>query len=117
MMRKKHLRYSERIAFLESFYSIFFAITLILILLPGCGYPDVSGKTYEISKALYSACNRQSDEQLTKIESVISNAIESEEISAQESKWLNQIIKTARDGDWEAATAESRKLMEDQIKY
>jgi len=116
-MRNKHLRCSVRNAFLERFYSGLFTLTIVLILFSGCGYPDVSERTYEISKALYSACNRQSVEHLAKIEKAISNASKSEEISAQESKWLNQIIKTARDGDWKSATAESRKLMEDQIEY
>ncbi|MDA7503376.1 hypothetical protein OAF42_04700 [Planctomicrobium sp.] len=92
-------------------------ITLILILLPGCGYPEVSEKTYEITKALYSACNRQSDVQLAKIELIISNAREANEISAKEAKWLDQILMSAQEGGWESATAESRKLMEDQIEY
>lgn len=83
----------------------------------GCGYPKVSSETYEISKALYSVCNRQNEAQLANIESAIETASESGEISPREVKWLKEIVDSARSGEWQRATAEARKIMVDQVEF
>ncbi|QDT35050.1 hypothetical protein [Thalassoglobus polymorphus] len=88
---------------------------MLLCGLTGCGYPDVSPKTYEISKALYSACNRKSDEHVSKISKLIESHLESGDLSEREAKWLRVIIHNAEEGRWEAATLEARQLMEDQV--
>lgn len=80
----------------------------------GCGYPEVSPKTYELVKALYSACNRRSEEHLEKVEALTEAARESGEITDRESQWIREIVEQARNGEWEPATLESRAILEDQ---
>ncbi|QDT29698.1 hypothetical protein Enr10x_50530 [Gimesia panareensis] len=97
-----------------------FTLALVLflcggLLLSGCGYPEVSPKTYEISKALYSVCNQKSQERLEAVEELIQSSLEQEEISEREAEWLGEIIRQARQGEWEAALRETRQIMEDQV--
>lgn len=88
---------------------------LMMIPLSGCGYPEVSPRTYEISKALYSVCNQKSQERLEIVTKLIQSSLENKEISASEADWLNGIIAQAREGDWQSASKEVRQMMEDQI--
>ncbi|QDV20852.1 hypothetical protein Pan153_55310 [Gimesia panareensis] len=93
-------------------------LTLLLcggLMLTGCGYPEVSPKTYEISKALYSVCNQKSTERLETVQKLVQSSLEQEEISQREAEWLGEIIKQARQGEWEAALRETRQIMEDQV--
>jgi|GEM_PF-576102 len=82
----------------------------------GCGYPEVSPRTYELATALYSACNRRSEEHLEKVEALTEAARESGEITDRESQWIREIVEQARNGEWEPATLESRALLEDQAR-
>ncbi|QDU17329.1 hypothetical protein CA11_51700 [Gimesia maris] len=95
---------------------LFSTMLLLLTLLPlsGCGYPAVSPKTYEISKALYSVCNQKSTERLETVEELIQTSLEKNEITEREAGWLNAIVTSANEGSWETATQEARRLMEDQ---
>ncbi len=95
--------------------SITIPVLLLLCGLTGCGYPDVSPKTYEISKALYSACNRKSEEHVSKVSELIESHLESGDLSEREANWLRAIVRDAENGKWEAATLEARQLMEDQV--
>lgn len=90
-------------------------VVMTFLSLVGCGYPAVSPKTYEISKALYSVCNQKSQERLEVVQELIQSSLENKEISENEADWLNGIIAQAQEGHWEAATKETRQLMEDQI--
>ncbi|MCA9118182.1 MAG: hypothetical protein KDA79_24085 [Planctomycetaceae bacterium] len=85
------------------------------LLLAGCGYPEVSPKAYEISKALFSAASRQSEEQLDRAARLIETERKAGEISPREAGWLNEVVATARKGDWPEAQATARQIMEDQI--
>ncbi|WP_339734277.1 hypothetical protein [uncultured Gimesia sp.] len=89
-------------------------VVMALLPLTGCGYPEVSPQTYEISKALYSVCNQKSEERLVVVQELIEGSLENKEISENEADWLNGIIKQAQEGNWKSAMQESRRLMEDQ---
>jgi hypothetical protein len=39
------------------------------------------------------------------------------QISAEERKWLDAMIATARDGRWESAAKSARRMMEDQVQH
>ena len=96
-------------------YKTGFALTMLaMVSLSGCGYPEVSPKTYEISKTLYSVCNQKSKERLAVVEEMIQSSLEKEEISESEAGWLNEIITKAQNKEWESAMLESRRIMEDQ---
>ncbi len=96
--------------------TLFLIILLLLTLLPlsGCGYPAVSPKTYEISKALYSVCNQKSTDRLKTVQTLIDSSLKEKEINEREAGWLNAIVASANKGNWETATQEARRLMEDQ---
>ena len=80
------------------------------------GYGEVSRQTYEFSMALYSACQSRSDERLSKIEELLSEA-DVEELPANERRWLEAIIARAQNNHWEAAANNARQMMEDQVTY
>lgn len=91
------------------------AAALIAAAVSGCGYPKVSEKAYEISKALYGACNQQSEERLAKVSTVIEDSLEDGSLDEREGRWLRAIIATARGGDWGPAASEARRIMSDQV--
>jgi hypothetical protein len=86
-----------------------------LLVVTGCGYGEVSPKTYEYAQALYSITNRQADEKLAEFESQIGQAATNGELSEDEVGLLRDIVATANGGDWKAAQQECRELMEAQI--
>lgn len=81
----------------------------------GCGYPEVSPKTYEIAKALFSATNLRQTERIDELERMIDKANDTGEISNREAGYLDEVIEHGRAGDWEEAQQQARQLMEDQI--
>lgn len=89
----------------------------LLIIQIGCGYPEVSPATYELAKALYSACNRQRVEHLDIASDLLETKVASEELSQTEAEWLREIIADGRQGHWDVATREARALMEDQVRH
>ena len=94
------------------------AVALLLIVsVSGCGYPEVSPKTYELSKALYSICNLKREAGLPKVIELIESSLALQEITEVESRWLSEIVKLAEDGEWESATLQSRQILEAQIGH
>lgn len=89
---------------------------LAAFMLGGCGYPEVSPKTYEIATALYGICNRELADKLPMAEQLVDEAVEANEITSREAGWLRDIIETARAGDWDDAEREARELMQDQVR-
>ena len=87
-----------------------------LILISGCGYPEVSPLTYEYSKAIYSIANQKDLDRLKIIESKINAAATTGELTDDESKWLGEMIADATSGDWDRASQSARRLMMDQVE-
>ena len=84
------------------------------------GYGKVSPRAYEVSTALYGACLAKSDARLESIEGLLDEGAETEDastVSEDERRWLESMIRTARDGDWESAAKSARRMMEDQVEY
>ena len=90
-------------------------LLLLLTILPGCGYPEVSPTTYEIAGALYSVSNLKREDGLANVETLISESLQAQEISSREAGYLIEIVQQCRAGDWETAQAECRRMMDDQI--
>lgn len=101
--------------FRNSFLLILAVLTMCCV--GGCGYPRVSSRSYEITKALYSVCNQQNNDKLSTVAELISKSLEEGEISADEGRWLTAVIQQARAGAWEAATLETRQILEDQVEW
>ncbi len=90
--------------------------TVFAVIMSGCGYPEVSPKTYEVANALYAAANRQSTEHIDKAAVLTDELLAAGEISDREAGWLKAIAEQARNGDWDSAAAEARALIADQAK-
>ena len=91
---------------------------LTICLLPGCGsYGEISPQAYQYSQALYSICNRCDEAKLARLVDQLAIAREKQELTGTEAAWLNDIVATAKAGEWPAATLAARQLMEDQIRW
>ena len=101
---------------------VFGSIALLLVVFIGgiywmnTGYGEVSKSTYEFAKALYSACLRKNVEHLDRVEQLVNEASD-DDISIPERSWLGNIIGKARDGDWNSAAEDAKRIMTDQVKY
>lgn len=80
------------------------------------GYGEVSPRTYQFSKAIYSACLKKNYDHLAKVEELLNESDEAS-LPPNEAIWLDQIIKIARSGNWEYAAKKAKRMMEDQVKY
>jgi len=90
-------------------------VVLGLLIFLTRGYGEMSPKGYEYATALYSICNRKDEPRLTELEKLVTTSLDQSELVEAEARWLLDIAKQARSGDWDAALSETRRLMEDQV--
>ncbi len=88
------------------------AATLLVIVI---GYPwrvaPVSDDTYQLSSSLFAACNLQDMKRLDAVEARMSSISES-----LERERLAGAIETARQGQWQSAMKQARRLMESRTQ-
>lgn len=96
------------------------SVSLILILamtstLTGCSnHPPLERPSYDLAKALYAVCNRQSAEQLAKFEEVLAESIAAGKVGPQEEGALREIAEVAAAGEWYDAQEMARELIAGQ---
>lgn len=78
------------------------------------GYPPVSDNAYQYATAMISICNREDETRLKILADKITAAESSGELSAQESRMLLKIVRTAERGNWQKSESDVRRLMADQ---
>ena len=78
------------------------------------GYGKTSQLGYELTQALYSACNQQDLERVRKIARLLDEYTESQKLHQSEQRWLRTIISLAERGSWEESQVEARKLLQAQ---
>ena len=94
-----------------------FSFLLALCLCIGCSdYQGISPTAYQYAKALYSVTNRQRTEKLERVSDLITESQQQGEITSQEAAWLEGIIDDAREGEWQTAQREARRMMDDQVE-
>lgn len=91
------------------------ALVAFLIWQPTCGYGEVGERSYDLSMALLSACNRKDLSQIEKIQQLLGEAAAASEVSKQEQAWLQDILQLARRNQWDSAATKVRRLMRDQV--
>jgi len=91
-------------------------VLVALVLFSQRGYGEVSPKTYEFAKALYSICNRRDASRLDDVSKMISESAAAGEMSQTEAGWLQDIVDEARAGEWKTAAGRARRMMEDQVR-
>jgi len=92
-------------------------IIAVLALYFNRGYGPVSYPAYQIATALYGASLAKSAPRIDAIEKLLddgSDKLDVSEITEQERKWLQSIIKNARAKRWEAAASNAKRIMESQ---
>lgn len=81
----------------------------------GCAdYPPLERPGYELAKALYAACNRQSAEQLAKFDEVLAAEIAAGNVGPREEAALRKVADVAAAGDWRKAQEMARALIASQ---
>ena len=79
------------------------------------GYGKTTQLGYEFTQALYSACNQQDLERVRKIEMLINEYTDKQELPAKEKRWLDNIIRLAHEGQWKKAQRNARELLDAQV--
>jgi hypothetical protein len=83
--------------------------------LAGCAdHPPLERPSYDLAKALYAACNRQSTEHLAKFDQVLTEAIAAGKVGPQEESALREIAQVAAVGEWYDAQEMARELIAGQ---
>ena len=83
----------------------------------GCGgYPEVSRETYEYATALYAICNRRDEARLETFSTMLGEARRAGDVTQREAGWLADIVGQAREGEWEQATLNARRILQDQVE-
>lgn len=90
-------------------------LSLVCLSTLGCGYGKVGPKAYDYAITLYSICNRHDAKRLTIFVDKLETATVEGELTEKEAGWMKEIAVQAQVGDWQAATTESRKLLDDQV--
>lgn len=82
----------------------------------GCGgYDRVGPAAYALSQALYQVTSRRDASKLAAARSQWQADLRAERLTQREASWIEAILVDAERGEWAAARAASRKLMEAQI--
>ena len=90
------------------------AIALVMTLAGCADHPPLERPSYDLAKALYAVCNRQSTEHLAKFDEVLAEAIAAGEVGPQEEAALRQIAQEAAAGEWYDAQEMARELIASQ---
>ena len=81
----------------------------------GCAdHPPLERPSYDLAKALYAVCNRQSPEHLAKFDEVLAEAIAAGKVGPQEESALRKIAEVAAAGEWYDAQEMTRALIASQ---
>ncbi len=79
-------------------------------------YGDLSQEGYQLASSLAAAASTQNLERIEKIEKLSSNLFGEQRIHDQEYRYISQICRMARNGNWDKATREARKMLLDQVR-
>lgn len=81
----------------------------------GCSsYGRVSPASYDFAAAMYSISNTKSADRLPTFEQKLAEAKQGGSVTAQEAQWLEEILESARAGEWQSAAVASRTMMVEQ---
>jgi hypothetical protein len=93
-------------------------IAVLFVWWPGCRkYPTATSKeSMALIKLLYSACNTKDLARLAKVEQDLEKATQEGKISPAEQVSFAQIIRLAKQGDWENAEKAAYRFAQDQVR-
>lgn len=91
---------------------------LILLITGGCrSYPEVtSAESQEFIKQVYTACNTQNSERLTRCSERLRELTTEKKVSPSEAAAFERIIKLAEAGDWPAAQQHALEFAQRQVR-
>ncbi len=82
----------------------------------GSSYREISPDSYQLAAAALQATNLKNTAQIEKVEALCQQFLDEGKIDSQEHRWINQICASAKDGQWESAGKQARRMMSDQIQ-
>lgn len=81
----------------------------------GCGsYGRVSPATYDFAAAMYTISNTKSADKLPTFEQKLAEAKQGGSVTPKEAEWLEEMLESARAGEWQTAAVASRTMMVEQ---
>ena len=86
-------------------------VVIVACLWPRSAYQDMSSQGYEITIALYAACNAESEDRVAEIESMVSARLNDQQIDEREAEWFQEVFEFAKEGDWRRAAIQSREIL------
>lgn len=92
-------------------------LALAIVWWPGCRtYPPVGSKeSLELLKLLYSACNTKDPARLSRVEEGVAKLSREGKMTLDEKRGFDEIIATAKSGEWKAAEDAAYKFSQDQV--
>jgi hypothetical protein len=100
---------------LKSSHSLVAGLLIFTIACSGCSsYGRVSPASYDFAMAMYSISNTKSADKLPTFEQKLAEAKQGGTLTAQEAQWLEEILESARAGEWQSAALASRAMMAEQ---
>jgi len=100
--------FSARTEILRHFAGI--GLATCLVLLAGCGYPELSPAAYDLTVTLDNVCSLENEGQLAIVERMIEEEKAKGDLSESDERVLRQIIAVATKGNWEEASRRIRQL-------
>jgi hypothetical protein len=91
---------------------------VILLITAGCrNYPEVTtAESQEFIKQVYTACNTQNVERLTRCSERLRELATDQKVSPSEAAAFERIIKLAQAGDWPAAQQHALEFAQRQVR-
>lgn len=77
---------------------------------------ELSEHGYDVTLALYRVCNQRSVDGLQRVEAELASKSDDSQTGSAGDLAIRAIIEQAKAGDWAAATAACRQLMDDQVR-
>ena len=90
------------------------SIALVITMVGCADHPPLERPSYDLAKALYAACNRQSTEHLAKFDEVLAESIAAGKVGPEEATALREIAGVAAAGEWYDAQEMARELIAGQ---
>ncbi|TWT70716.1 hypothetical protein [Crateriforma conspicua] len=77
----------------------------------------LSDDGYDLTMALYNACNRRSEVAIEQLQDQVETKASAGQLSTDATSALRSVIDDAKAGRWQPAMVRCRELMDDQIKH
>jgi len=100
-----------------SLNTIAVGLTLMIIVVSGCGKTTLSPDAYRLVSAIDRIFEKRDPQQLKQASDKISEELAAGKITADEAKLLDALIAKAENKNWDTASKDARQLLADQTDW